>query len=126
MRALALLCAIGLGITLFAPEARAEGDDPAMLRRVQELLRAHQADIFGCVQKEPKPPTGELLVRVFVGAGGRAERPEVLKDQTSSKTLGRCLVGKIAGWNLTALLADTGDQVVFPLIFKPDASKDAK
>jgi hypothetical protein len=77
--------------------------------------------VFGCVQKEPKPPEGELLVRVFVGEAGRAERPEVLKDQTHSKTLGRCLTARISGWSLSSLGAEVGDQIVFPLAFRPGA-----
>src|SRR4029450_10555469 len=76
--------------------AHAEDEDAAMGRRGEAALRAHQADVFGCVQKEPAPPKGEMLVRVFIGEAGRdVARAEVLKDQTSSQTLRRCIGDKI-------------------------------
>jgi hypothetical protein len=118
--------ALIVAIAIAGSTARADEGDQAMLRRVQDLLRAHQADIFGCVQKEPTPPEGELLVRVFVGEAGRAERPEVLKDQTHSKTLGRCLTARISGWDLSSLKAEVGDQIVFPLAFRPGAKPSQK
>ena len=100
--------------------ARAEDDDLQMGRRIQDLLHAHQADVFVCVQKEPKPPSGELLVRVFVGErGAQVARAEVLKNQSSSVTLGRCIDDQIRRWDVSSLKASEGDQLVFPLAFKP-------
>ena len=64
-------------------------DDEAMGRRVQELLRAHQADVFGCVQAAQAKAEGEMLVRVWVGEGGRVAKAEVLKDE-SSRSSGCC------------------------------------
>ena len=93
-------------------------DDNEVGRRLQELLRAHQTDVFECVRGAPRAE-GEVLVRVFVGERGAAERPEILKDQSGAPTVGRCLVEKIRSWDLTPLGAATGDQVVFPLAFKP-------
>lgn len=92
-----------------------EGDE--MGRRVQELLRAHQADVFGCVAAQQKDADGELLVRVFIGDEGRASRVDVLKDETGNTPLGRCLVTMVRSWDLSPLKADPGDQIVFPLAF---------
>lgn len=89
-------------------------------RKVQELLRAHQADVFGCVQKAEQPPEGELLVRLVAGEGGRVAQAEVLKDESKGGPVGGCIVDKMRGWDLTPLGVEPGDQVVFPLAFKPD------
>lgn len=112
-----------IALALAAGPALGEEQDAEMGRRVQALLRAHQADVFGCVQLNRTQANGELLVRVFVGAGGRAERPEVLKDQSGGGPLGGCLVEKVRGWDLSPLGAAEGDQLVFPLAFKPAPSR---
>jgi mannose-6-phosphate isomerase-like protein (cupin superfamily) len=108
-----------LASLLVCASARAE-DDEAMGRRVQALLRAHQGDVFGCVQSEPAPPKGEMLVRVLIGDRGEPGRVDVLKDATGSKTLERCIADKVRAWDLAPLGGAPGDQVVFPLAFRPD------
>jgi quercetin dioxygenase-like cupin family protein len=92
-----------------------EGTD--MGRRVQELLRAHQADVFGCVAAQQKDADGEMLLRVFVGDEAHAARVDVLKDESGSPALGKCLVTMVRNWDLTPLKAEAGDQIVFPLAF---------
>src|SRR5262249_44749250 len=47
------------------------------------------------------------------------QKADVLKDQTGVPTLGPCLQGKMQKWDLTPLKAAAGDQVVFPLAFRP-------
>ncbi len=64
-----------------------------------------------------------MLMRVFVGEHGTAVKPEVLKDQSGGGKLGVCLVAAIQKWDLTALGGSVGDQIVFPLAFKPAAKK---
>jgi quercetin dioxygenase-like cupin family protein len=108
------MCALGLSATAFADE------DQTMGRRVQELLHAHQAEIFGCVAAQTAAPRGEMLVRVLVGPDQHPAKADVLKDQSSVPTLGPCLTAKLLKWDLTALTAAAGDQVVFPLVFKPE------
>ncbi|HEX8950506.1 MAG TPA: hypothetical protein VF945_01615, partial [Polyangia bacterium] len=104
-----------------APALAAEGgDDAAMGKRVQDLLHAHQAEVFGCVAAATGAVKGELLVRVMVGPDQHPSKADVLKDQTGVPTLGPCLQAKIGKWDLTSLKAAAGDQVVFPLAFKPE------
>ena len=100
--------------------------DQAMLNRLQALLNSHQAEVFACVQAEPKDPSGEMLVRVFAAEGGKVGKAEVLKDETGSKTLRRCLTDKIRAWDLGSLQAAEGDQVVFPLAFRRAAKQTDK
>jgi quercetin dioxygenase-like cupin family protein len=107
-------------IALFAVPARASDDD--MGRRVQALLATHRADVFGCVQASGTTADGEMLVRVMVGERGQVAQADVLKDQSGGGKLGACLVAKVRAWDVTALGADPGDQVVFPLAFKPGAT----
>jgi quercetin dioxygenase-like cupin family protein len=95
-----------------------EGAD--MGRRVQELLRAHQTEIFACVAAQPREPDGEMLLRVFVDEG-KAGRVDVLKDQTGNAALARCLSDTVWKWDLASLKADSGDQIVFPLAFHQGA-----
>jgi quercetin dioxygenase-like cupin family protein len=121
----ALIAALFGGALLLSGGAARAADadaDAEMGRRIQELLRAHQADVFGCVASTKARAEGEMLVRVIVGENGRAARAEVLKDQSGGGPLGACLTGKIAAWDLSPLGAATGDQVVFPLAFRPEAS----
>jgi quercetin dioxygenase-like cupin family protein len=61
-----------------------------------------------------------MLVRVIVGPDKHPAKAEVLKDQSSVPTLAPCLTAKLASWDLTSLAAAEGDQVVFPLVFKPE------
>lgn len=122
MRPLALATVLALSASAFA-EAPAAGGDEAMGRRVQDLLHAHQQDVFGCVAQQKTKPQGEMLVRVMVGEGGKAAKADVLKDQSNGGPLGACIMAKMKTWDLTSLGANAGDQVVFPLVFKPEELK---
>jgi mannose-6-phosphate isomerase-like protein (cupin superfamily) len=113
-RLLVGLCTMGLAATAQA------ADDDAMGRRVQALLHQHQAEIFGCVADAKVAPRGEMLVRVAVGPDGLPAKAEVLKDQSGVPALGPCLTAKLQKWDLAPLQAAAGDQVVFPLVFKPE------
>jgi quercetin dioxygenase-like cupin family protein len=109
--------------TVPATALAAEAEDAAMGKRVQDLLHAHQTEVFGCVAATNAKVEGEMLVRVVVGEGGKVQKAEVLKDQSNGGPLGACLTGKIGKWDLGALQAAAGDQVVFPLVFKPEKLK---
>ncbi|HXU72892.1 MAG TPA: cupin domain-containing protein [Polyangia bacterium] len=113
--------AIAIGVMLFAATAFAADEDAAMGKRVQDLLHAHQADVFGCVAAANGTVKGEMLVRVMVGADQHPSKAEVLKDQTGLPSVAPCLQSKMQKWDLASLKASTGDQVVFPLVFKPEA-----
>jgi quercetin dioxygenase-like cupin family protein len=102
----------------FTPALADEGEE--MGRRVQELLHAHQADVFACVQSSGRDPNGEILVRVFAGESAQPARVDLLKDQSGGGPLGGCVVDKIRNWDLSSLRAAPGDQLVFPLAFKPE------
>jgi quercetin dioxygenase-like cupin family protein len=108
-----------LGSTFLLSSLAFADDDAAMGKRVQDLLHAHQGDVFGCVQQATKKPDGEMLVQVVVGDDQHAAKAEVLKDQSGGGQLGACLTTKIKAWDLKPLSAAAGDQVVFPLVFKP-------
>jgi mannose-6-phosphate isomerase-like protein (cupin superfamily) len=108
------LCTMGLAGAAFA------ADDEAMGRRVQDLLHVHQADVFGCVAASPAAARGEMLVRVVVGPDQRPAKAEVLKDQSGAPAMGTCITTKVQKWDLTPLQAAAGDQIVFPLVFKPE------
>jgi quercetin dioxygenase-like cupin family protein len=95
-------------------------DDEGMGRRVQDLLHQHQAEVFGCVAAAKAPARGEMLIRVQLGPDQHAAKAEVLKDQSSVPELGPCLTAKLQKWDLRPLQAAPGDQVVFPLVFKPE------
>jgi quercetin dioxygenase-like cupin family protein len=113
--------------------------DESIGRRVQELLRAHQADIFGCVEKGGTAPEHEVLVRVIAGEKGMVQLAEVLKSSRPSpspdgarngesgtpvgETIGKCITSRIRAWDLTPLGLHPGDQVVMPLAFKPDSAR---
>jgi mannose-6-phosphate isomerase-like protein (cupin superfamily) len=111
--------AFAIFMSMLTWAAPAAAGDEQMGGRLQELLRAHQIDIFGCVQAEPSVPKGEMLVRVVVGERGQVSKAEILKDDAKRAHLGRCLVGKVWQWDVSSLGAAPGDQVVFPLAFEP-------
>jgi quercetin dioxygenase-like cupin family protein len=101
----------------------AEAEDATMGRRVQDLLHAHQAEVFGCVAQAKGTVRGEMLIRVLVGADQHPQKADVLKDQTGVPALGPCLQAQIQKWDLSSLKANTGDQIVFPLAFQPEPLK---
>jgi quercetin dioxygenase-like cupin family protein len=109
-----------VGAVLLSATAFAADEDSAMGKRVQDLLHANQADVFGCVATATSAAKGEMLVRVLVGADQHPSKAEVLKDQTGLPALAPCLQAKMQKWDLTSLKAASGDQVVFPLVFKPE------
>jgi quercetin dioxygenase-like cupin family protein len=112
-----------IAILLASAPAFAADEDAAMGKRVQDLLHAHQSEVFGCVAAANGSVKGEMLVRVMVGADQHPSKADVLKDQTGLPALGPCLQGKMAKWDLASLKAAAGDQVVFPLVFKPEPLK---
>ena len=106
---LALLC----GGTAWADGRSAPDDD--MGRRLQRLLRAHQAEVFACVGKQPAE--GEALLRIVVGGD---HVPEVLKADAAVQGTAECVAIAARSWDLSSLGASVGDQVVFPLAFAPE------
>lgn len=112
--------AIAIALLTMSAPALAADADAAMGKRVQDLLHAHQADVFGCVAAANGSVKGEMLLRVMVGQDQHPVKADVLKDQTGLPSLGPCLQSKINKWDLTPLSAAAGDQVVFPLVFKPE------
>ena len=113
----AMLPMIVVGVAGLSGVAVAGDDD--MGRRVQALLRAHQADIFGCVATSNPRSDGEMLLRVVVGEGAQAAQVDVLEDKSGTAGLGSCVLQKARTWDLSSLGAASGDQVVFPLAFRP-------
>lgn len=113
-----LLCA--------ATSARAE-DDAAMGRRLQEALRAQRGEIhacYGAALGTAPDLRGEVLVRLVMGEDSRVAMAEVLKDQAGSPVLTSCLTQRMRTWRLPQLGASAGDEVVFPLVFRPDEQSD--
>jgi quercetin dioxygenase-like cupin family protein len=115
---------VAVALLAFVSTARAE-DDAAVGRRVQDLLRAHQNDVYGCVSAAGGAVRGEVLVRVVVGEGGAVARAEALKSDGDGGKVAACFVDKVRGWSVASLGAAAGDQVVFPLAFRPDDSAAA-
>jgi quercetin dioxygenase-like cupin family protein len=111
---------IALAFLLAGVPALAADEDAAMGKRVQDVLHAHQQDVYGCVQGATTKVEGERLVRVLLGEDGKAAKADVLKDQSGGGPVGACLTAKIKTWDLASLKAAAGDQVVFPLVFKPE------
>lgn len=98
-------------------------DDPGLGRRLQEALRRRGAAVHRCYAAAldlDDKAAGELLIQVELGEGGKVRRAEVLKDQSSARGLAACLAQTIGRWALPELQAAPGDQVVFPLAFRPD------
>jgi putative monooxygenase len=97
--------------------------DEEMGRRLQEALRAQRGEVHRCyaaaLARDPKAQ-GELLVRVELGEGGKVRKVEIPKDQTNAPGLAECLVQSISTWSMPQLQAAPGEQVIFPLVFKPD------
>jgi quercetin dioxygenase-like cupin family protein len=90
-------------------------------------LHAHQAEVFDCVAKQAGVVDGEALLRVIVGGNARgarvARQVEVLKVEPAeghAHAVAACVAGAARAWDLSALGAGEGDQVVFPLAFQPE------
>jgi quercetin dioxygenase-like cupin family protein len=105
-------------LALLVGVAAADEGDDAMGRRVQLLLRAHQTDIFACVGE--KPVLGEALLNVVVG-DTQPLKVEVLKADADATKAAACVAKSARQWDLSMLRASKGDQVVFPLAWRPAA-----
>jgi quercetin dioxygenase-like cupin family protein len=103
----------------------AEDADAEMGRRVQALLRAHQAEIFACVARAAAPVEGEALLRVVVGHGAPRTVAVLKVDPPAVRAAAECVAGAARSWDLGSLGAGDGDQVVFPLAFKPEQTAAA-
>ncbi|MSP63851.1 MAG: cupin domain-containing protein [Myxococcales bacterium] len=107
-----------------AGAARAESpDEREMGRLLQEELRAHGGDVHGCygiALAERAGLSGEVLFRIHVATDGGIIRAEVLKDQVNSGRLTDCLIGAIRRWRVPKLAGSATQQLVFPLVFKPE------
>lgn len=103
---------------LAAGVARADSDEE-MGRRVQELLRAHQAEVFECVSKQPHPVEGEALLQVVVGRGVASKVSVLKSDGAEAGLVAACVAAAARAWDLSSLRAGEGDQIVFPLAFHP-------
>ena len=123
-----MLCISTGARAIAAPPANAESDDDAMGRRLQALLRQHPREIFGCVAKQQEPVTGETLLRVVVGRHGEAARVEVLKveeGRAAARAVAECIAGAARTWDYTGIGAAEGEQLVFPLQFRPEPVNDS-
>ena len=84
------------------------------------------ARFYGCYDQaqtaERKPIAGEVLVRLWVAPGGAVSRVDMLKDEVGSASLARCLLAAMRTWDVPALAGSDVQQVVFPLVFKPESA----
>lgn len=120
----------------FAPierDARAESHDEgaAVGRAVQALLRANAADMRACVGSNER--AGEALLDVIVkGKAGRdlqVAAARVLKSDPAVAEAARCVAERAQKWSLAplgTLSIGEGDQIVVPLVFRPDAKPDVR
>jgi quercetin dioxygenase-like cupin family protein len=115
-RVLGVLCALSLSASAFAADS-----DEEMGHRVQALLRANQADIYRCVAAQQGVVEGEALLRMFAG-GDEPSRVEVLKadDRPAVRRAADCVADRARHWKISTLGASEGDQIVFPLAFRPE------
>jgi mannose-6-phosphate isomerase-like protein (cupin superfamily) len=105
------------------PTEEASGDDARMGRKLQDVLRAHGDDVHACWAEglaERPGASGEILLRLYVTPAGSIDRVDLLKDQIGSDRLRHCLSGAIRRWKAPELGGTSIQQVVFPLVFKPD------
>lgn len=103
--------------------AAPSGGEQEMGRLLQEELRAHGADVHGCYASAlaARPGlSGEVLVRIHVASDGGVVQAEVLKDQVNSGRLTDCLTGAMQHWKVPRLAGEGTQQIVFPLVFKPE------
>jgi quercetin dioxygenase-like cupin family protein len=109
--------------------APADPDDAVIGRALQLVLRGHGGDIYGCYDRalttDRADLAGEVLMRLWVSPGGAIARVDVLKDQVGSRVLGNCLKTTMVMWRVPELAGSDTRQVVFPLVFKPEAGKGA-
>ncbi len=121
MRALRFV--LGLALSCSTVSAQETAEDNKIGRRVQDLLRAHQAAVFRCVSAQTEPVEGEALLRVAVGRGGQATQVELLKSDSGARAAAECVARSAQSWDYAPLRAAEGDQVVFPLRFQPEVER---
>lgn len=127
---LAALCAaaFALGVVATRGSARADNDEGAAVgRAMQALLRANAADIRACVGSNER--AGEALLDVVAGKDRKVAAARVLKSDPAVADAARCVAERAQKWSLAALSAlpvGEGDQIVVPLVFRPDAKPEVR
>lgn len=124
----AALCAAVLMVAAGVSRVRAEPDEGAAIgRAMQALLRANAADIRACVGSNER--AGEALLDVVAGKDHKVAAARVLKSDPAVAEAARCVAERAQKWSLAALSAlavGEGDQIVVPLVFRPDPKPDVR
>lgn len=113
-----------LALALAPRLARADDEGAAMGRALQALLRANAADIRACVGANDRP--GEALLDVVAGRDRKVLAARVLKSDPPVAAAARCVAERAQKWSLAALDVSEGDQLVLPLVFRPDPKPEIR
>ncbi len=120
--AAALLC----GVAWLPGRAAAQGDaaEAALGSAVQALLRAHVDEIRACVGDQR--PSGEALLDLVAGHQRRVLAARVLKSDPAVAAAAACVAARAQSWQLDGMPVAHGDQIVVPLVFRPDPRPSAR
>ncbi len=103
--------------------ARADEGEP-IARGIQALLRAHTEDVRACVGANDQP--GEALLDLVAGKDRRVLAARVLKADAPVAAAAACVARRAGAWRLDSLPVDEGDQIVVPLVFRPEPKLEAR
>lgn len=109
---------------LTLPRVARADEGESIARGIQALLRAHTEDLRACVGANEQ--AGEALLDVVAGKDRRVLAARVLKADPPVAAAAACVAKRAGAWRLDSLPVDEGDQIVVPLVFRPEPKLAAR
>ena len=104
-------------------EAVAEDVVPSeKLDEIQQILQRKQQDVAHCwtdeaTRQHNRNLTIDLMLRLTVGTGGRAQRVEIVKNSVNSKEFNECVITMVKNFDFPAIPSSV--ELTWPYSFKP-------
>jgi TonB family protein len=106
-------------------EARGSGDTAIpqeQMEEIQQILDRKRQDVAHCWSDEAtrqhnRNLTIDLMVRLTIGTGGRAQNVEIVKNSVNSKEFNDCVVAMVKGFDFPAIPSSV--ELTWPYSFKP-------
>jgi len=106
-------------------EAKGTGDSaipPEQMEEITQLLDRKRQDVAHCwtdeaTRQHNRNLTIDLMLRLTVGTGGRAQRVEIVKNSVNSKEFNECVITMVKNFDFPAIPSSV--ELTWPYSFKP-------
>ena len=106
-------------------EARGTGDNAIpqeQMEEIQQILDRKRQDVAHCwtdeaTRQHNRNLTIDLMLRLTISAGGRAQNVEIVKNSVKSKEFDECVVAMVKNFDFPAIPSSV--ELTWPYSFKP-------